>query len=155
MFLLYFALWVIFNGQITPEICIIGIMISAAIFWFTCRFADYSLHKERNIYRNTFRFIRYAFLLVFEIIKANLSVIHLIITQKEEVEPVLVKFQSGLKTPTGKAMLANAITLTPGTITVSLEENEYVVHCLDETFAEGLNSTEFEKRLKTMENELA
>ena len=126
-------------------------IISAAIFAFTCRFADYSVRKELRIYKKALKFLQYIFTLLLEIIKANFGVIHMILTQKEEIEPVLVTFQSDVETPTGRAFLANAITLTPGTITVSLEENEYTVHCLDESMAEGLDDTIFAKQLKEME----
>ena len=47
--------------------------------------------------------------------------------------------------------LANSITLTPGTITVSLEENRYVIHCLDKSFSEGLNESSFVRLLARME----
>ena len=46
MYLLYFLLWVIFNGSFTLEICIFGLIIAAAIFAFTCRFMDYSVKRE-------------------------------------------------------------------------------------------------------------
>lgn len=151
MYLLYFLLWIIYNGNITLEICVLGLIISAAIFAFTCRFADYSVRKELRIYKKAVKFLQYIFTLLLEIIKANFGVIHMILTQKEEIEPVLVTFQSDVETPTGRAFLANAITLTPGTITVSLEENEYTVHCLDESMAEGLDDTIFAKQLKEME----
>lgn len=151
MYLLYFLLWIIYNGNITLEICVLGLIISAMIFAFTCRFADYSERKELRIYKKAVKFLQYIFTLLLEIIKANFGVIHMILTQKEEIEPVLVTFQSDVETPTGRAFLANAITLTPGTITVSLEENEYTVHCLDESMAEGLDDTIFAKQLKEME----
>lgn len=151
MYLLYFLLWIIYNGNITLEICVLGLIISATIFAFTCRFADYSVRKELRIYKKAVKFLQYIFTLLLEIIKANFGVIHMILTQKEEIEPVLVTFQSDVETPTGRAFLANAITLTPGTITVSLEENEYTVHCLDESMAEGLDDTIFAKQLKEME----
>jgi multicomponent Na+:H+ antiporter subunit E len=48
-------------------------------------------------------------------------------------------------------MLADSITLTPGTITVSLEGNEYVVHCLDKELAEGINTSVFVTLLKRLE----
>lgn len=151
MYLLYFLLWIIYNGNITLEICVLGLIISAVIFAFTCKFADYSVRKELRIYKKAVKFLQYIFTLLLEIIKANFGVIHMILTQKEEIEPVLVTFQSDVETPTGRAFLANAITLTPGTITVSLEENEYTVHCLDESMAEGLDDTIFAKQLKEME----
>ena len=151
MFLLYFVLWVVFNGKITLEICIFGLVIASAVFAFTCKFMDYSIEKEKKLLLNFFRLVRYIFVLLIEIVKANLAVIHLILSEKEEPQPVLVSFSSDLKSNMGRALLADAITLTPGTITVTLEKQEYTVHCLDETFAEGIDELEFEKMLKKME----
>lgn len=152
MYLLFFLLWIIFNGSLTPEIFIFGIVIATALFAFVCKFMDYSVAKELHNYRKVFLFIRYAFLLIKEIVKANKNVIHMILTQEEEIQPELVTFHSDLKTPTGKAFLANAITLTPGTITVSLEDSKYTVHCLDESMAEGLTGSEFEQYIKKLED---
>ena len=47
---------------------------------------------------------------------------------------------------------ANSITLTPGTITVSLSDDEYVVHCLDKELAQGIDSSVFVELLKRIEN---
>lgn len=151
MLIVFFLLWVIFNGNFTLEIGIFGVVISVALFAFTCNFMDYSLKKEFLFYKKIFLFIRYVFLLVIEIVKANFGVIHMILNQREEVQPVLATFRSDLKTVTGKAFLANAITLTPGTITVSLEGDRYTVHCLDESMAEGINDNEFVTYIKKME----
>lgn len=151
MFVIFFLLWVIFNGSFTLEICIFGIVISAALYAFTCRFMDFSLKKEILIYKKTFLFVQYTFLLIKEIVKANFGVIHMILSQREEIEPKLVTFRSDLHSATGKALLANAITLTPGTITVSLEEDQYTVHCLDESLAEGMNDSAFVDYIKKME----
>lgn len=151
MFLLYFLLWVIFNGNFTLEIALFGIVIAAALFAFTCRFADYSIEKEKKLIRNAFRVIKYVGVLIIEIIKANFAVIHLILSEEEEVEPVLVKFETDLHTPMGRAALANAITLTPGTITVLLEDNVYTVHCLDESLAEGIDQSVFADMIKKCE----
>lgn len=151
MFILFFLLWVIFNGNCTLEICIFGIVISAVLFAFICRFMDYSPKKEVLFYKKAFLFVRYSFVLVKEIVKANFDVIHMILSQKEEIQPKLVTFRSDLKTATGKAFLANAITLTPGTITVSLEQDQYTVHCLDESLAEGMNDSVFVEYIKKLE----
>lgn len=152
MYLLYFVLWLVFNGNVTLEICIFGVVIAAAVFAFTCKFMDYGIAKEISLYKNFFRLLRYVFVLIIEIIKANLAVIHLVLTEKEEPEPVLVRFSAKLETKMAKAFLANAITLTPGTITVMLEEQEYVVHCLDEDMAEGMDESVFVEMLTEMED---
>lgn len=151
MFLLYFILWIIFNGNITLEICLFGLVIAAVIFAFVCRFMDYSIRKEIKNYKKVLKFLRYVGILVIEIVKANFAVIHMILSEKEELEPVLVSFKSNMKTPAGRAFLANAITLTPGTITVSLEGTDYVVHCLDKELAEGMDSSVFVELLTDME----
>lgn len=153
MYLLYFLLWVIFNGNFTLEICLFGIVIAAVIFAFTCRFMDYSVGQEIKNIRKVGKFLRYVGVLLIEIVKANFIVIHMILSEREEVEPVLVNFRSDIKTSAGRAFLANAITLTPGTITVQLEESNYVVHCLDESLAEGMDDSVFMKLLADLEQD--
>lgn len=151
MYLLYFVLWVIFNGNITLEICLFGLVIASAVFAFTCRFMDYSIAKEKLVLKKTLKMLRYICVLVIEIVKANFAVIHLILSEKEEIEPALVSFDTNMKTTEGKAFLANAITLTPGTITVTLEDSRYLVHCLDESMAVGMDTSVFVELLKDIE----
>ncbi|MCM1145569.1 MAG: Na+/H+ antiporter subunit E [Clostridium sp.] len=151
MYLLYFLLWVIFNGNFTLEIAVFGVIIAAALFAFTCKFTDYSVAKEKKLMRNIFHLLHYVVVLVIEIVKANFAVIHLILSEEEEVEPALVTFQADLHTSMGRAALANAITLTPGTITVLLDDNSYTVHCLDETLAEGIDKSVFVDMIKKCE----
>lgn len=151
MYLLYFLLWIIFNGNLTLEICLFGVVIAGAVFAFTCKFMDYSVEKEKRNVKRVFKFLRYACVLVMEIVKANFAVIHLILSEKEEAEPALVSFHSDMETAVGRAFVANAITLTPGTITVTLENSEYVVHCLDEDYAIGMDESVFVKLIADLE----
>lgn len=151
MFLLFFLVWLIFNGAVTLEIIIFGLVIALVMFGFICKFMDYSIHKEWIFIRKIGYFFKYVVTLVAEIIKANLAVIHLILTDREEVEPVIVRFHTSLKTDTAKMILANSITLTPGTITVSLKEDELVVHCLDKSLAEGMEDSIFVTMLEKLE----
>ncbi len=152
MYLLYFALWMIYFGSITLESVLFGVAIAAAMFAFTCVFLDYSIAKEINLYRMVPQILRFIGTLVLEILKANAAVIQMILTEKTDPEPVLVHFHSDLETPTARAFMANSITLTPGTITVTLEDSEYVVHCLDESLAEGLDTSACARELAQMES---
>ena len=155
MLLLFFAAWIIFNGRITMEIVLFGLAVSVAVFAFVCKFMDYSLEKERHFYKKLPLFCKYAALLLKEIAKANLMVCRLMLTRREVVEPVLVKVHTNLKTETARVILANSITLTPGTITVSLTGQELLVHCLDKTLAEGMEDSDFVKLLEALEGEAA
>lgn len=42
MFVLFFLIWVIFNGQLTVEIAAFGVVIAGVMYWFLCKFFDYS-----------------------------------------------------------------------------------------------------------------
>lgn len=153
MYLLFLLAWIIFNGNITLEILIFGVVIAAVMLAFMCKFMDYSLKKELNVYKKSIYFVAYAVVLLREIVKANLAIIPRILTIEEEMDPVIVKFRTSLKSDFTRMLLANSITLTPGTITVALEEDEYTIHCLDTSLAEGLENSDFEKALKKLDEE--
>lgn len=151
MYIIFFLVWIIFNGRITTEIVLFGLAVSALVFAFTCKFMDYSIEKEVQFYKKSRLVGEYIFLLIIEIVKANLAVVHMVLNQKEEMEPVIVKFRTKLRTEGARVMLANSITLTPGTITVSLEGDELTVHCLDVSLAEGMEDSAFVKLLEKIE----
>ena len=155
MLLLFFIAWIIFNGRITLEISLFGLAVAGLMFGFICKFMDYSVEKERALYKKVPLFGKYAVLLIREIIRANLVVCRIILTRREVVEPVIVKVPTNLKTETAKVILANSITLTPGTITVSLTDQELLVHCLDKSLAEEMEDSEFVKLLEQMEGATA
>jgi len=151
MFVLLFILWIIFNGKITVEIVIIGLILSGIIYAFVCRYMDYSIQQDIVIMKKIPLAVAYSWVLLKEIIKSSVAVIKMLISFKVQTEPILVRFRTNLKTTTARVILANSITLTPGTITVSLEEEEFVVHCMDKDFSKGLEDSIFVKLLERLE----
>ncbi|MDO5408911.1 MAG: Na+/H+ antiporter subunit E [Lachnospiraceae bacterium] len=153
MLCLLFLVWLILNGRITAEICILGVLISGALFFFICRFMDYSLKKEWMLFRLIPLFLQYFRVLIKEIVKANMCVLRLITSPELQPEPTMVYFDTKFNTELAKVILANSITLTPGTITVLVEENHFCVHCLDKELAEGMEESVFVQLLEKMEKE--
>lgn len=151
MYLIFFLLWVIFNGQFTPEIAVFGLIIAGLMYAFICKFMGYKPRADIIMAKKFFYLIQYVFILVKEIVKANFAVIRMITSSRYELEPAVVRFKTDLKSAPARIMLANSITLTPGTITVSLTGDEYVVHCLDKSLAEGINSSIFVTLLRRLE----
>ena len=80
-----------------------------------------------------------------------MALLPLMLTPDTEPEPVLVHIHTNLRTDTARVLLANAITLTPGTITVSLDADVLTVHCLDRSLSEGLENSSFEQLLLKIE----
>lgn len=151
MFIVFFLLWLVLNERVTLEIVYFGLGISAALYFFVVKFMDFSPKKEWAAIKKLPKTLKYLFNLLVEIFKANVGVMHFILSPHYEVEPQLVYFKTKLKNDVERVMLANCITLTPGTITVSLEEDLMCVHCLDKTLADGLEDSEFERQLLEME----
>ena len=84
-----------------------------------------------------------------------MCVLKIIFSPDVQAEPAFVYFDTDLKTGTAKMLLANSITLTPGTITVSVEGNRFCVHCLDRELADGVEDSVFVELLKEMEEKEA
>ena len=154
MILFFFIFWVILNGRLTLEIALFGIVISAAMYWFTCRFLDYRPSYDIFLLRNAPTICLYILTLIREIILANLTMARFVFTHQMLPEPAIVFFRPPLKTAMARTILANSITLTPGTITVDMHDGFYQVHCYDKSMAEGIDSSDFVRLLRKMEGTL-
>ncbi len=148
-----FLLWMLFNGKWTPELAVIGIILSGVIYAAICRFTGAGLLFDLRLFRKMPAFLELMIVLLVEIFKANLQVIHWIYRSKEtEVHPEIVSFHSGLQTEAARAALVCCITLTPGTIVADLSEDDtFVVHCLDHSLAVGLDQSGFIRCLRKLE----
>lgn len=151
MYIVFLLLWILLNGQFTWEIFFFGIVIAGAMYAFICKFMDYSIETDILIAKKLPYILLYVIVLVWEIIKANVSAIRLAVSFRNEIDPVIVKFKTDLKTDMAKAILANSITLTPGTITVALEKDEFIVHALDVELVKGIDDSVFVHMLRKME----
>lgn len=152
MFIAFFLVWIIFNGQLTLEIACLGVIVSAAVYAFCCKFLNLSIKKDVGYCKKIGQIIHYLVVLLVEIIKANIAVVKLATSSSVTVEPAIVHFSVDLKNELALVALADSITLTPGTITVLQEGNEFTVHCLDKTLAEGLDNSIFVQLLKEIES---
>lgn len=151
MFFIVLAAWIIFNGAVTLEIMLFGIALSAAVCAFMSWLTEYSLKAELKLYKKLPYILLYIPVLVFEIVKANIITAGFILKGNKKIKPVIVCFDSPLKTEYASSVLANSITLTPGTISVSMRNGRFKVHCLDVSLCEGIESSSFVKILKKIE----
>lgn len=147
MAVVFFAFWVILNGRITWEIAAFGVVLSAALYYFCVKFLDYDPRSEWRAVRCLPGMAGYLWLLVKEIFKANMSLIPIVYTHKAQVKPKLITFHTPLKGHTLQSLLADSITVTPGTITVQVEDGDMTIHCLDDCFAQGIEDTPFQRHL--------
>ena len=151
MFICFFALWIVLNGRWTTEIALFGLVFAAVAYAFAWKYMGYSPKVDAALVRRLPSAIRYGVVLLREIVKANLTVAGMILKQDFEPKPQLVQFDVPLLKNRHRVALANSITLTPGTITVDLHDNHYLVHALDASLVEGLDDGVFVQPLVKMD----
>ncbi len=151
MYFLLFGFWVLLNGQWTAEIAIVGAVVCAALYAFMVAFMGYSPRKEWRIAARLPRIAGYFVYLLCEVFKAAFATIRLIWSPKLEIEPRVTSFHTCLRSDAGKVVLANSITMTPGTITVDVDGDTFLIHCLDESFDVGQLGFEMEDRVARLE----
>lgn len=149
MIVVLWLFFVILNGRWDMDVLLSGGAAAGIGFAFACAFLNWSFRKEWTLYKRVPGFILYRAWRVGEIVKANIATLKKIYSRRE-VEPEIVTFHTPMEEEWQRALLANSITLTPGTITLHSEKGRLVVHCLDREFSQGLEGSAFEKRIRKL-----
>lgn len=153
MYILIFLFWILLNGKINLELIVIGLVLTTLVYLFACKFLNFSIKKDLNACKAVGCMILYLLLLIVEVIKSNWNIITLIWSHKEP-DPKIAHFKVDLDSKFLRVLFANAITLTPGTITIDLDENNYTVHALRFEYIDGIENSNLLKLLKKMEGKL-
>lgn len=146
MLIVLWLFFVLLNGKLTMEIVLLGMVISGLVFAFACAFMEWNPHREWTFLARLPKVIVYGVNLVIEIVKANFVTMRRVLSRKT-MTPAIATIHTSLEEEWQRVLLANAITLTPGTITLHLEENTLVVHCLSSEDAELLEGMPMEGRI--------
>ncbi|MBN2259906.1 MAG: Na+/H+ antiporter subunit E [Clostridiales bacterium] len=148
--LLFISLFIIWTGLIFPQSSqemIIGIILSFSIsLLVSMRMKDKRNFKISGIGHG----IKFIFIFTWELIKANLAMAKIVLTPSLPISPKIVKVHTTIDSKIGRALLANSITLTPGTLTIDMIDNDLYIHVVDGnalTNVQGISEL-FEKDLK-------
>lgn len=127
------SFWVLFSGQLDMFHLGLGLLSAAFVTWFSSDLIHYDGSKGPGArLRQGARMARYLVWLSWQIVVANLHVFYLAVHPHgvSLLEPRLLKFKSSLKSDFARFALAHSITLTPGTITVKIDGDEFWVHAI-------------------------
>lgn len=144
-----FALWLLLSGIYTP--LLIGLGAASAIFATLLLARMDVLDSEALPLQMRFGTLRYWAWLQGEIIKANFAVTRILLAPKMAITPSVIRVTPCQKTDIGRVTYANSITLTPGTVTIDADGGEFVVHALDESFADLAALDDMNKRVSAIE----
>ena len=145
-FILMFGTWIILSGNFSGLLISLGLVSSLIVAWF---FHDLLFPAVTAGHLRIFaKFSVYIPWLLIEIIKANFHLLYLVFhpRMKELIDPHITNFRTDLESDLAITTLANSITLTPGTITVTTgSDGVYRVHAIDKPSADALPGTMLDK----------
>ncbi len=137
--------WLLLSGYIQPLLLFFG-AVSVAIVLLVLRRMD-EVDQQRQQLGTGLRLIRYLPWLIGQIISSSVHVTKLIWGSPEKVSPSLAKIKAENVPPDTRTLYANSITLTPGTLSVDLVDDEVTVHALQKSSIEELEQGAMEKKI--------
>ncbi len=149
LFFLLFSFWILLSGHFEPLLLILGGLSCVAVVTLASRM--YSIDQESHPIHLSLKIPSYWLWLAWEIIKSNIAVVKLVWHPAMPISPTVVRVKASQHTDLGKIVYANSITLTPGTVSMEVDEDEIEVHAITRELAEDLKSGVMDRRVAELE----
>jgi multicomponent Na+:H+ antiporter subunit E len=151
IFTLMMAFWLLISASVHWQHILAGAVFSIILTLFWSNLHISSGNTTNFTIRQGYLLFKYFIKLVFEVIIANINVAMIVLNPRLPISPGIVIMRCDLERALLRVLYVNSITLTPGTITVELEDNLLIVHALTEDMAHGVEDWELNRRLMEME----
>ncbi len=148
--LLLSVFWLINSGYFLPLLLALGMLSVGLTIWLMSR-VDAIDGIRYPIIISSVRLPGYLVWLTGEIIKTNLEVARCIWSPRCAISPTVVHVKASQRTDAARALYANSITMTPGTITLDIDGDRFEVHSLTKSGAEELLEGEMDRRVLRLE----
>lgn len=145
LLLILFGTWLLLSGYLEPQLLALGAASALLVCFLALRMGFFA--TEAYLFHLLPRLPRYWAWLLKEIVKSNLEVARIVLDPRLPISPTVVKLDASRLGPVGQALLANSITLTPGTATVDVNDGQLTVHCLTREAGEALLEGEMSRRV--------
>lgn len=143
--------WILMSGFFTPFLLAAGAGSALFVAWLAHRMD--LIDREGHPFHLTWSILTYWPWLIKEILKSAIDVARLILDPKLPVSPTVVRFKPRQKTVVGLVTHANSITLTPGTLSISVGQDEFMVHGLTRGSASAAVDSEMDRRVERFEGD--
>lgn len=144
-----FGLWMLLSGHYTTLLLIIGGISAVFVVAIGARMGV--IDREGHPIRSAFGALFYWPWLLWQILRANLDVSRRILSSPRAIDPELFMVRASQKSQLGQVIYANSITLTPGTVTIEVENGEFLIHALDRSHADEIRSGRMDRLVYSIE----
>ena len=124
-FILLFLVWI----GLTNSLDIQELLVGAVVAFVITRF--FTPNREFNLKELIMKYIKFIPIFLKNLVQSNIAVAKIVLNPKLPINTGIVKLKTSLSSNQDKLILANAITLTPGTITIELRNNDLFIHILN------------------------
>lgn len=142
------AAWLLWSGIYKPLLLLLG-LLSCVLTIFIKHRMDYF---ATDVFALRFggRLLGYWLWLAKEVVKSSLDVARIVLSPSLPISPEIVKVKASCTHPVDQAILANSITLTPGTLALDVHNGEIIVHALTQAGADELRQGEMDRRVAAL-----
>jgi len=141
--------WILLSGFFTPFLLAAGFASALFVAWFARRME--LVDREGHPFHLTWSALTYWPWLAKEILKSAIDVSRIILDPRLPASPTVVRFRPLQKTVVGLVTHANSITLTPGTLSIEVGPDQFMVHALTEAGAAATVDSEMDRRVERFE----
>lgn len=129
-FLIGLAFWLLLVGTLDRQELVAGVLVAAAAAVLALNhapiFSGFRLTPAAPLW-----LLSYLVALAVALVRANLDMARRVLTPSLPIRPTIVRVSTSLRSDLGRLVLANSITLTPGTLTVDVQDDALEVHWID------------------------
>jgi multicomponent Na+:H+ antiporter subunit E len=129
LFALLFGFWQLLSGRLDPLFLVLGLLSAGAVTWLSTGLLEGVLGPADETERlDLLQLASYLVWLITRVPPAGFAVARVVLDPRLPPRPGVVRFRTTLSSPTARTFLANSITLVPGTMTLEVLDDEFVVH---------------------------
>ena len=149
---LLFLFWLVLSPGMGLQTISLGLILSGLVVYYSKEILFSEL--EMPLYKMThfLNMLHFIVVLVKEIFKANIDVAKIVLDPKMPIQPHFIKVPMMLKNDMNKVIFGNSVTLTPGTLTVDIRDDGFIIHALTEEAAEAMDNSFIEQWMQKQED---
>ena len=144
------AFWLISSGYFNGFLLSLGALSCLLVVWLSRRMGIVD-NEGVPIQIRPLAMFRYAVWLVKQIVLSNSAVIKIVLSNKPQVRRTLFQIPASPRTSIGQVIMANSITLTPGTVTTSIQSDSMQIHALVDPGLNDPTILEIDRRVRNLE----
>jgi multicomponent Na+:H+ antiporter subunit E len=148
LFVVLLAFWQALSARIDPLFMALGVLSAAGSTWFAQRLLEPVVGNPAETPRiHLWHLTTFLVWLLLRIPPAGVAIARVVLDPRRPPRPGVARFRTGLASPAARTLLANAITLVPGTMTLNVDEDEFTIHAFTPDAAADLATAAMQRRI--------